>query len=63
MTCKTGQFDDVKPIIGYKSINLNAQHVNGITHFDLPYIVKNLQKYRKSIFGKKCHRKIIFPVL
>ena len=32
MTYKTGQFDDVKPILGYKSINLNAQHVNGMTH-------------------------------
>ena len=60
MTCKTGQFDDVKPILGYKSINLNAQHVNGITHFDLPYIVKNTEN---QYLVKKCRRKIIFPVL
>ena len=32
MTCKKGQFDVVELAFG---INLNAQHVNGMTHFDL----------------------------
>ena len=38
MACKKGQFDDVKLIFqGFKSfkINLNAQHDNGMTHFDV----------------------------
>ena len=32
MTCKEGQFDVAVEL----SINLNAQNVNGMTHFDLP---------------------------
>ena len=31
MTCKEGQFDVAVEL----SINLNAQNVNGMTHFDL----------------------------
>ena len=38
MACKEGQFD----VVEFKvfSINLNAQHVNGMTHFE----------YRDSLF-------------
>ena len=32
MACKVGQFSVVELIF---SIDLNAQHVNGMTHFDL----------------------------
>ena len=32
MACKKGQFDIVEVITEY-NINLNAQHVNGMTHF------------------------------
>ena len=39
MACKEGQFDVVELIVNDQfkifSINLNAQHVNGITPFDL----------------------------
>ena len=39
MACKEGQFDVVELMVNdpFKtfSINLNAQHVNGITPFDL----------------------------
>ena len=36
MACKDGKFDVVKLIMKYQvSINLNAQYVNGMTHFDL----------------------------
>ena len=39
MACKEGQFDVVELIVINKfktiSINLNAQHVNGMTPFDL----------------------------
>ena len=39
MTCKEGQFDGVELMANdhFKtfSINLNAQHVNGMTPFDL----------------------------
>ena len=39
MACKEGQFDVVELMVNDQfntfSINLNAQHVNGITHFDL----------------------------
>ena len=34
MACKKGQFDVVDQIQTF-SINLNAQHVNGMTPFDL----------------------------
>ena len=37
MACKEGQFDVVKLMLNNQfnafSINLNAQHVNGMTHF------------------------------
>ena len=35
MACKEGQFDVVELILKAFSINLNAQHVNGMTHFNL----------------------------
>ena len=39
MTCKEGQFDDVELMVNDQlktfSINVNAQHVNGMTPFDL----------------------------
>ena len=39
MACKVGQFDVVELKANYQfktfSINLNAQHVNGMTPFDL----------------------------
>ena len=39
MACKEGQFDVVKLMVNDQfktfSINLNAQHVNGMTPFDL----------------------------
>ena len=39
MPCKEGQFDVVELIVNDKfktfSINLNAQHLNGMTPFDL----------------------------
>ena len=42
MACKEGQFDVVELIVNDKfktiSINLNAQHLNGLTPFDLAYI-------------------------
>ena len=40
MACKIGYFDVVE--ISIFSINLNAQHINGMTHFD--YVVKNVLK-------------------
>ena len=38
MACKEGQFDVVELMVNRKKafgINLNAQHVNGMTPFDL----------------------------
>ena len=39
MACKEGQFDVVELMVNDQfktfSINLNAQHVNGMTHFHL----------------------------
>ena len=39
MACKEGQFDVVKLVVNNQfktfGINLNAQHVNGMTLFDL----------------------------
>ena len=43
MACKKGQFDVVEMILN-NHFNLNAQHVNGMTHFDLALsgkLVKN----------------------
>ena len=50
MACKKGQFDVVEVMVTNQfkafSINLNAQHVNGMTHFDLAVqlgkLVKNI---------------------
>ena len=48
MACKKGQFDVVEMILNNHfnafSINFNARHVNGMTHFDLALsgkLVKN----------------------
>ena len=42
MACKEGQFDVVELIVNDQfktfSINLNAQHLNGLTPFDLEYL-------------------------
>ena len=42
MACKEGQFDVVQLMVNDQfktfNINLNAQHVNGITPFGLAYI-------------------------
>ena len=35
MACREGQFDVVELMVKTFSINLNAQHVNGMTPFDL----------------------------
>ena len=41
MACKEGQFDDVELMVNDQfetfSIYLNAQHVNGVTSFDIRY--------------------------
>ena len=37
MACKEGQFDVVDQFKTF-SINLNAQHVNGMTPFDLAFV-------------------------
>ena len=46
MTCKEGQFNVVELIVTNQfkafSINLNAQHVNGMTHFDFSLHVRLL---------------------
>ena len=34
MACKEGQFDVVELMVKMFNINLNAQHVNGMTPFD-----------------------------
>ena len=39
MARKDGQLDVVE--LKFFSINLNAQHVNGMTHLILPYILEN----------------------
>ena len=42
MACKEGQFDVVKLMLNDQfktfSINLNAQHVNEMTQFDMPFL-------------------------
>ena len=55
MACKEGQFDVVELMVNDKfqsfSINLNAQHVNGMTPFDLSVdmysyqILQNTKQY------------------
>ena len=49
MACKEGQFDVVELMLNGQfntlSINLNAQHVNGMTPFDLPYILCTIIRY------------------
>ena len=46
MACKEGQFEAVKLMANNQfkgfSINLNAQHVNGMTPFDLAVHVRSL---------------------
>ena len=42
MAFKAGQIDDVELVVNNQfktfSINLNAQHVNGMTHFDVRFL-------------------------
>ena len=44
MVCKKGQFDVVNLPIQGLSINLNAQHVNGMTHFNLAVHARLLER-------------------
>ena len=49
MASKKGQFDVVElflyPFFKAFSINLNAQDVNGMTHFSLNLLIENWWKY------------------
>ena len=53
MACKKGQFDVVKLMANDQfktfSINLNAQHVNGMTPFDLA--LSTVIRYSRGIEG------------
>ena len=42
MACKEGQFDVVDQFQNF-SINLNAQHVNGMTPFDIVRLLDTLE--------------------
>ena len=61
MACKEGQFDVVELIVNDQfktfSINLNAQHLNGLTPFDLEYLrlLDTLEKTRMKLFEVFCH--------
>ena len=52
MACKEGQFDVVELMENDQfktfTINLNAQNVNGMTPFDLPYILCTVIRFSKS---------------
>ena len=54
MACKEGQFDVVELMVNdpFKtfSINLNAQHVNGMTPFDLAVYIEYLKHQFKIIW-------------
>ena len=49
VACKKGQFDNVEMMVNNQfrafSINLNAQHVNGMTPFDLDVHFISSKKY------------------
>ena len=51
MACKEGQFDVVELMVNDQfktfSINLNAQHVNGITPFDL--VLSTVIRYYRDL--------------
>ena len=57
MTCKEGQFDVVKLILNdqFKTfgINLNAQHVNGMTPFDLA--LNTVIRYSRVLISGNAH--------
>ena len=63
MVCKEGQFDVVELMVNDQfktfSINLNAQHVNGMTPFDLA--LSTVIRY--SRVGKKNISNIPFPLI
>ena len=50
MACKDGQFDGVEVIAS--NINLNAQHVNGMTHFDFGVLSGKRDMYLLSTKNK-----------
>ena len=54
MACKEGQFVVVEPVQDF-SINLNAQHVNGMTPFDVCTVIRYSRVKTKegSHFGTK----------
>ena len=70
MACKKGQFDVVELMVNDKfktfSINLNAQHVNGVTPFDLstviryPRVTRFTTKAERRLAGQKfsCQPKV-----
>ena len=57
MACKEGQFDVVELMVNAKSktfsINLNAQHVNGMTPFDLALCT--VIRYPRVEFEREIH--------
>ena len=52
MACKEGQFDVVKLMVN-DQFNLDAQHVNGITPFDLAVQIRLLDTLENSNFQRK----------
>ena len=59
MACKEGQFDVVELMVNDQfktfSINLNAQHVNGMTPFDLA--LSTVIRYSRVIQNKPMNEK------
>ena len=52
MACKEGHFDVVELMVN-DQFNLNAQHVNGMTPFDLAVHVRLLDTLENSNFQRK----------
>ena len=52
MACKEGQFDVVKLMVN-DQFNLDAQHVNGMTPFDLAVQIRLLDTLDNSNFQRK----------
>ena len=50
MACKEGQLDVVNDQFKTYSINLNAQHVNGMTPFDLAVHMYGYQILKSTYF-------------
>ena len=63
MTCKEGQFDVAVEL----SINLNAQNVNGMTHFDLTRHSRKLVKMHVRLLDTLkymyCSNTTLMPIL